>query len=94
MIDRVLGRIDIQRKVNPGGCKSIHAVIVVCAVVDGVDTNGINFKLLKSVYALSGNTLHSESNCGSYSTISRVQVALSAIGSTASDEPPRILDQH
>ena len=90
LIDGVLRRIDIQSKVNPSGCKCIHAVIVICGVIDGVDANGINFKLLKPGYTWSGNPLLSKGICDSYSAISRVQVALSAIGSTASDEPPGV----
>ena len=61
---------------------------MICTVVNGVDTDGINLELLEPVYVLSDVFHHPNSNCGSYSAISRVHVALSAIGSTASDEPP------
>lgn len=74
LIDGVLRRIDIQRKVNPSGCKCVHAGIVICTIVDGVDANGINLKLLKPGYAMLDNSLHSKGNCGSYSAISRVHV--------------------
>ena len=44
LADGVFGGVHVQREVDPGICQLAHAVIVVCAVVDGVDTDGVDLE--------------------------------------------------
>ena len=60
---------------------------MVLAVIDGVDTHCINAELLEP--SRSQLVSHGEYEMRrTYSVMSRVQVAWSAIGSAASEDPP------
>ena len=45
----VFGCVDVQSKVDASGGQLVHALVVVLAVVDGVDTDGVDVQLLESV---------------------------------------------
>lgn len=46
-VDGVLGVVDIENKVDAGFGEGIHALIVVTLVVDSVDTDNVDAKLLE-----------------------------------------------
>lgn len=46
-VNSVLGCVDIQSKVNASFSKSIHASIVVSRIIDSVNANSVDSKLLK-----------------------------------------------
>lgn len=46
-VEGVVWGVDVQSKVDAGISQSLHARIVVCRVIHGVDTNGVDSKLLE-----------------------------------------------
>ena len=46
-VDRVLGSVDVEREVDASISQSVHAFVVVGCVVNSVDTDGVDAKLLE-----------------------------------------------
>lgn len=88
LIDRVLWSLNVESEVDTSSSESLHASIVICTIVDGVDTQRIDTELCTSTETAVQCLFLRLARRSTYSSMSRVQVSLLAIGSAASEEPP------